>query len=78
MLGCECGARYVSLWLRYQVLWDLEAGRVEKLLGTALDKWQLLVTQIQQASPALESGRQQETFGPTTIAYVRRHCKSHA
>ena len=61
---------YVAMWLRYQVYWDLEAGEVERQLAGRLELWQQLLQQVQSASPALESGRQVASFGPSTVAYV--------
>ncbi|KAJ1561744.1 hypothetical protein HK405_002984, partial [Cladochytrium tenue] len=60
---------YVSQWLQYQSLWDLESEFVYMKLGDDLSRWQQLVLEIKKARSTFDNSETEKRFGSLTIDY---------
>ena len=64
---------YVSQWLKYQSLWDLNPESLYASLGNDLEQWHFLVMEIKEARSLIESSDESQHFGPLVIHHVRHH-----
>ncbi|TFK18751.1 dynein heavy chain protein 2 [Coprinopsis marcescibilis] len=58
---------YVSKWLQFQSLWDLEPDYVFNRLGDSLQHWQQLLTEIKKARSTFDTSDTQKTFGVVAV-----------
>ena len=58
---------YVSTWLHYQVLWDVDVSEVLGKLGDDIETWQQLLNEIKQARSPFDTGETRMMFGPTIV-----------
>ncbi|KAF9042285.1 cytoplasmic dynein heavy chain 1 [Panaeolus papilionaceus] len=58
---------YVSKWLQFQSLWDLEADQVFARLGDSLSHWQQLLTEIKKARSTFDTSETSKSFGGVCI-----------
>ncbi|KAM9964742.1 hypothetical protein ACTFIW_004524 [Dictyostelium discoideum] len=63
--------QYVSIWLQYQSLWDMDSSFVYSKLGDDLNKWQLLLNQIKKSRSTFDNSSTEKQFGPLTIDYTQ-------
>ncbi|KAF9068581.1 cytoplasmic dynein heavy chain 1 [Rhodocollybia butyracea] len=54
---------YISKWLQFQSLWDLESEYVFSRLGDSLAHWQQLLTEIKRARSTFDTSETQKSFG---------------
>jgi hypothetical protein len=59
---------YVSKWLAFQALWDLNAGKVEESLGDDVQRWQQMLKDIDSAQATLDTSSFRR-FGPITVQF---------
>ncbi|KAJ3331033.1 hypothetical protein HDU76_004259 [Blyttiomyces sp. JEL0837] len=69
---------YVSKWLQYQSLWDLESEFVYTKLGEDLAKWQQLVLEIKKARSTFDNSETERSFGSLVIDYDQVQSKVNA
>jgi len=60
---------YVSTWLKYQALWDLDPNAVYSRLEDDLSKWQQLLQEIKKARGTFDTSETSLSFGPMVIQY---------
>ena len=58
---------YVSKWLQFQSLWDLESEYVFNRLGDSLASWQALLTSIKKARSTFDTSETSKNFGVCAI-----------
>lgn len=58
---------YVSKWLQFQSLWDLESEYVFSRLGDSLASWQALLTSIKKARSTFDTSETCKSFGVCAI-----------
>lgn len=66
---------YVSSWLAYQALWDLQASQIYNELGTDMNKWQTLLLDIQAERAIFDTSETNRRFGPIIIDFERVQTK---
>ncbi|KIY49803.1 hypothetical protein FISHEDRAFT_72429 [Fistulina hepatica ATCC 64428] len=59
--------QYVSKWLQFQSLWDLEAESVFNRLGDSLANWQQLLTEIKRARGTFDTSETERSFGAVCV-----------
>ena len=69
---------YVSKWLQYQSLWDLESDFVYTKLGDDLNRWQQLVLEIKKARSTFDNSETEKSFGSLSIDYDQVQSKVNA
>lgn len=69
---------YVSKWLRFQSLWDLEAEYVYARLGDSLAAWQQLLLEIRKTRSTFDNSESQRSFGVAVIGYEQVQAKVNA
>ena len=70
-LGLSKAAAYVSEWLQYQALWDMETSRLFAHLEADLPRWQQVLNEIKQARATFDNFESQRRFGVVVIEYAR-------
>jgi dynein heavy chain 1 len=60
---------YVSTWLQYQALWDMDAQRAIASVGEDLAKWQQILTEIKNERNSFDAVSNVKRFGPIVINY---------
>jgi len=60
---------YVTTWLRFQALWDLQVETVPAFLGEDLSKWHQLLMDIRTTRAAFEIRDSVKHFGPISINF---------
>ncbi|OEH78569.1 dynein heavy chain related [Cyclospora cayetanensis] len=66
---------YVSNWLHYQVLWDVDVSEVLGQLGDDIETWQQLLNEIKQARSPFDSSETRVMFGPTIVDHHQVQAK---
>ncbi|KAL8271990.1 hypothetical protein Esti_004114 [Eimeria stiedai] len=66
---------YVSNWLHYQVLWDVDVSEVLGKLGDDIETWQQLLNEIKQARSPFDSSETRVMFGPTIVDHHQVQAK---
>ena len=61
---------FTAKWFNYQSLWDLSPEMVYSNLGLDIDRWALLVSEIQEARLMMDSEENSQCFGPVLIKHV--------
>lgn len=69
---------YVSKWLQFQSLWDLEADYVFNRLGDSLASWQQLLTEIKKTRSTFDTSETQKTFVVCVIDYEQVQSRVNA
>jgi dynein heavy chain 1 len=69
---------YVSIWLRYQALWDLQPSQVYDKLGDELPKWQQILQNIRKARGTFDNSESERSFGAIAIDYEQVQSKVNA
>lgn len=69
---------YVSKWLQFQSLWDLEAEYVFNRLGDSLANWQQLLTEIKRTRSTFDTSETQKSFGVCVIDYEQVQSRVNA
>ncbi|KXS20765.1 hypothetical protein M427DRAFT_130976 [Gonapodya prolifera JEL478] len=69
---------YVSIWLQYQSLWDLEAEKVYSYIGDDLAKWEQIVHEIRKARAIFDNSETEQSFGAIVIDYAQVQSKVNA
>eukprot|EP00919_Chromeraceae_sp_WS-2016_P001806 GHVR01004377.1.p1 GENE.GHVR01004377.1~~GHVR01004377.1.p1 ORF type:complete len:4168 (-),score=965.61 GHVR01004377.1:131-12634(-) len=60
---------YVSGWLQYQSLWDIQQSSIALRLGDDIENWQLLLAEIKSARSTFDTSDTQRKFGPIVVDY---------
>ncbi|KAJ3135949.1 hypothetical protein HK100_002228 [Physocladia obscura] len=60
---------YVSKWLQYQSLWDLQTDSIYNAIGDDLAKWHQLVLEIKKARSTFDNSESEKSFGSLVIDY---------
>jgi len=69
---------YVSKWLQFQSLWDLEAEYVFNRLGDSLASWQQLLTEIKKTRSTFDTSETQKSFVVCVIDYEQVQSRVNA
>lgn len=69
---------YVSKWLQFQSLWDLEAEYVFNRLGDSLASWQQLLTEIKKSRATFDTSETQKTFVVCVVDYEQVQSRVNA
>lgn len=69
---------YVSKWLQFQSLWDLEPDYVFNRLGDSLAAWQQLLTEIKKARSTFDTSETQRNFGACVVDYEQVQARVNA
>ncbi|KAL0062365.1 dynein heavy chain [Marasmius tenuissimus] len=69
---------YVSKWLQFQSLWDLEAEYVFNRLGDSLAHWQQLLTEIKKTRSTFDTSETQKSFGVCVVDYEQVQARVNA
>ncbi|KAJ9480171.1 Dynein heavy chain, cytoplasmic [Pseudozyma hubeiensis] len=69
---------YVSKWLQFQSLWDLESEHVFARLGDSLANWQQLLAEIRRTRATFDNSDTQRSFGICVIDYDQVQSKVNA
>ncbi|PWZ01334.1 cytoplasmic dynein heavy chain 1 [Testicularia cyperi] len=69
---------YVSKWLQFQSLWDLESEHVFARLGDSLANWQQLLAEIRRTRATFDNSDSQRSFGICVIDYDQVQSKVNA
>ena len=69
---------YVSKWLQFQSLWDLEAEYVFNRLGDSLANWQQLLTEIKRTRSTFDTSETQKSLGVCVIDYEQVQARVNA
>ncbi|KAK1225811.1 dynein heavy chain [Marasmius sp. AFHP31] len=69
---------YVSKWLLFQSLWDLEAEYVFNRLGEDLAHWQQLLTEIKKTRSTFDTSETQKSFGVCVVDYEQVQARVNA
>ncbi len=69
---------YVSKWLQFQSLWDLETEHVFARLGDSLASWQQLLAEIRRTRATFDNSDSQRSFGICVIDYDQVQSKVNA
>nr|CDI53148.1 cytoplasmic dynein heavy chain 1 [Melanopsichium pennsylvanicum 4] len=69
---------YVSKWLQFQSLWDLESEHVFTRLGDSLASWQQLLAEIRRTRATFDNSETQRSFGICVIDYDQVQSKVNA
>lgn len=69
---------YLSKWLQFQSLWDLDPERVYARLGESLDQWQTLLLDIRKTRSTFDTTESQHSFGVATVRYEQVQIKVNA
>ncbi|KAI9220479.1 dynein heavy chain 1, cytosolic [Blastocladiella britannica] len=70
--------KYVSVWLQYQSLWDLETSAVYDALGDDLVKWQSILLEVKRARGTFDVSETAKAFGPIVIDFEQVQAKVNA
>ncbi|CAE7031283.1 Dync1h1 [Symbiodinium sp. CCMP2456] len=62
---------YVSSWMQYQSLWEINTSAVLSRLGDDLSRWHSMLTEIQYLSSRFEGSEQEKYFGPIVVDYSK-------
>ena len=62
---------YVSSWLNYQALWDLDAGDAVARLGSDIGQWLQVLGQLREARSVFDTVESSKSFGPITIDFAK-------
>ncbi|OLY80070.1 Cytoplasmic dynein 1 heavy chain 1 [Smittium mucronatum] len=54
---------YVEMWLQYQALWDLNIDRVSEFLGSDLDSWQTIISEIKNSRSTFDNQHTSKSIG---------------
>lgn len=60
---------YLSKWLSFQTLWDLEASKVFSSLGDDMNKWLMILNDIRKARTTFDTNEISKTFGMLRIDF---------
>src|SRR5439155_3930505 len=60
-------SKYVNIWFQFQSLWDLEDNYVFSQLGDDLEKWQQVLTEIQNSRSTFDNLETSCSFGPIVV-----------
>ncbi|KAJ3071427.1 hypothetical protein HDU98_005356 [Podochytrium sp. JEL0797] len=66
---------YVSKWLQYQSLWDLETDSIYQAVGTDLSQWHQLVLEVKKARGTFDNSETEKAFGSLVIDYDQVQAK---
>ncbi|XP_055327511.1 dynein heavy chain, cytoplasmic-like [Paramacrobiotus metropolitanus] len=66
---------YVQEWLRYQALWDLQPEMVYERLGTDMEKWIQILTDIKKSRATFDTSDTSKTIGPIVVDFARVQSK---
>lgn len=69
---------YVTKWLQFQSLWDLEAEHVYARLGESLSHWQQLLSEIRRTRSTFDNADTARSFGIATVKYEQVQSKVNA
>lgn len=69
---------YVSKWLQFQSLWDLEADSVFTRLGDSLALWQQLLHEIKKSRTTFDTSETRKSFGVSVIEYEQVQARVNA
>ncbi|ORY38141.1 dynein heavy chain [Rhizoclosmatium globosum] len=69
---------YVSKWLQYQSLWDLQTDSIYNAIGDDLAKWHQLVLEIKKARTTFDNSETEKAFGSVVIDYDQVQSKVNA
>jgi len=69
---------YVSKWLQFQSLWDLEAEYVFNRLGDSLASWQQLLVEIKRTRSTFDTSETQKSFVVCVIDYEQVQSRVNA
>eukprot|EP00954_Amorphochlora_amoebiformis_P023977 1363266-Amorphochlora_amoeboformis.AAC.1 len=62
---------YVSKWLQYQVLWDMDVDMILKEVKNDVHAWEKLLRDMKSSRAAFEeSGTSETHFGPISIGFA--------
>ena len=64
-------SEFTQKWLNYQSLWDLSPEMVYSNLGSDVDQWSSLVTEIQEARTMIDNEENMQYFGPVLVKHVK-------
>jgi dynein heavy chain 1 len=66
---------YVSVWLQYQALWDLDTSAVYGQLGEDLARWESVLVEIRKARSTFDTTETEKSFGSIIIDYEQVQSK---
>jgi dynein heavy chain 1 len=69
---------YVSKWLQFQSLWDLESESVFARLGDSLALWQQLLTEIKKTRATFDNSDTERSFGVIVVDYEQVQARVNA
>ena len=61
--------KYVTTWLQYQSLWDMDMNSITNRMGDDLIKWQDLLNSVKKSRVTFDNSYTYKAFGPVTINY---------
>ena len=62
-------SEYVSVWLRYQALWDLHPEQVVQKLGDSIAKWHEVLVEMKEARSTFDNSETKKVIGSLLINY---------
>ena len=68
-------SEYVSKWLQFQSLWDLEGEQVYNRLGDSLALWQQLLSEIKKTRSTFDTSDTQHSFGAAVVDFAQVQVK---
>ena len=71
-------SEYVSKWLQFQSLWDLEAESVFARLGDDLALWQQLLSEIKKTRATFDNSDTERSFGVVVVDYEQVQSRVNA
>ncbi|KAI9339082.1 dynein heavy chain [Obelidium mucronatum] len=74
----EVVGEYVSKWLQYQSLWDLQTDTIYNVIGDDLSKWHQLVLEVKKARGTFDNSETEKSFGSLVIDYDQVQSKVNA
>ena len=67
--------QYVSTWLNYQNLWDLQADQIYAKLGISLRNWMTILDDIRTMRKHFDTSETHKEFGPICIQFAKVQSK---
>jgi dynein heavy chain 1 len=77
-LKLQSVSEYVSIWLQYQSLWDLDIDFILAKLADDLQRWQQLVLEIKKSRATFDNSETAKSFGALLVDYEQVQSKVNA
>ena len=61
--------KYTQTWLKFQALWDLSMDHVCARVGTNMDLWMQLLSEIKNDRTTFDTSETRKSFGPIAVDY---------